>query len=411
MAISFLSAVWPSPRYIPDLVPRFRLVNAPGDLADFYVRPEPTAFIWCLAALSLVAACGWLAARAMQRRRRAASHASTRPGLPAPGLAMLWGLALFVLLEIAMGFAWRDMFDSAVAPDPVLLWKLRPGFSGVYPTYGTTIFSVNGAGCRGRDIRRRPPDGGLRILVTGDSFTFGVKLRDRETFCNLVEERFRKDGVACEVVNAGVPGYSSFQALHQLRRLVPGLRPHIVVASFLLNDMRDSPACDKNLVPSSAPAQELLALLHRMSCYLALRELISQRRSAEPSPPHSVPRVSLEDCRRNYRAMVEVVTARGAKVCFLNMPNAAVSERHERYRMAFLDAAREKGAPSLDLCGEWRRQMSEKEKDTIFYRAGLRHLNGEGHRRVAARLFTFLTGTVAREEYGKAQRATRNPMY
>ncbi len=47
----------------------------------------------------------------------------------------------------------------------------------------------------------------MRILVLGDSITFGIYVDDDETFCRLLEKKSREVGIPLEVLNGGVDGY------------------------------------------------------------------------------------------------------------------------------------------------------------------------------------------------------------
>ena len=46
----------------------------------------------------------------------------------------------------------------------------------------------------------------IRILAFGDSLTAGYGLRETDSFPALLQERLRAEGIAVDIVNAGVSG-------------------------------------------------------------------------------------------------------------------------------------------------------------------------------------------------------------
>jgi lysophospholipase L1-like esterase len=77
-----------------------------------------------------------------------------------------------------------------------------------------------------------------RLLSLGSSITFGWGVPAAEVFPEIVrkglEKAFPKGSF--ETLNAGVPGYSSFQGMLYLEMIIPRFRPDVVVAEFGIND-------------------------------------------------------------------------------------------------------------------------------------------------------------------------------
>jgi hypothetical protein len=73
--------------------------------------------------------------------------------------------------------------------------------------------SINSIGLRGPELVIPKPEDRFRILVIGDSLTFGWGVNDPETFCALVESTLNdgKKMHRVEVVNGGVSGYTTRQ--------------------------------------------------------------------------------------------------------------------------------------------------------------------------------------------------------
>jgi hypothetical protein len=136
-------------------------------------------------------------------------------------------------------------------PDRDLGFRLAPGVTG----RGRVVTSS--LGLRDREVPLRKPSGVLRILALGDSFTYGMTER-AATWPAQLETRLRQrfPGREIEVLNAGVPCYSTYQELAYLQRSLLQLDPDVVVLGFFVgNDFDDNihgithTAKDGELVP------------------------------------------------------------------------------------------------------------------------------------------------------------------
>lgn len=115
---------------------------------------------------------------------------------------------------------------------------LTPGFRGSMRTSEFEYaVSINEHGMRDHPVAMNQ-DGTRRILVIGDSFVFGVGVELEDSLPKALERRLDSfsESTRFQVFNGGVPGYGSFQELHNLRRLVPILEPDLVVLVFFAGD-------------------------------------------------------------------------------------------------------------------------------------------------------------------------------
>ncbi len=123
--------------------------------------------------------------------------------------------------------------------DRELGWFHRPGRTGrTYlggPDAGS--FRINSLGLRGAEVRVPKPPGSLRVLVSGDSFVFGVGVDEEHLFTTRLAERLRDlTGEDVDVVNMGVTGYSTDQEYLLLKRLGRRLEPDLVLLVVCDND-------------------------------------------------------------------------------------------------------------------------------------------------------------------------------
>jgi hypothetical protein len=96
-----------------------------------------------------------------------------------------------------------------------------------------------------RDPREYALSKGLhtfRILVLGDSVTFGHGSVYDHTYPFLVEERLKawRPDVDWQVWNAAVPGYNTSQELAQLLEVGDRFQPDLVIVGFYDNDLTDN---------------------------------------------------------------------------------------------------------------------------------------------------------------------------
>jgi hypothetical protein len=116
---------------------------------------------------------------------------------------------------------------------PTRGWALRPNLRDVPAFPGKTV-SSNSRGLRGkREYTLDKPAGVTRIVVLGDSFTFGEDVSDDEAWPSRLEALMP----ATEVLNLGVHGYGHDQMLLYLKEEGLRYRPDVVVVGFLPDDM------------------------------------------------------------------------------------------------------------------------------------------------------------------------------
>jgi hypothetical protein len=106
---------------------------------------------------------------------------------------------------------------------------------------GTWTFVTNSRGFRdAREFAYAKPAGTLRVLSLGDSHTQGYEVRQEATFSAVLERYLAKRGVRAEVLNAGVSGFSTAEALAFLENEGYKYEPDVVVLGFYANDFEDN---------------------------------------------------------------------------------------------------------------------------------------------------------------------------
>ena len=114
------------------------------------------------------------------------------------------------------------------------------------------LVTVNSLGFRGAEVASPKPQGRLRIVIVGDSVTFGMGMGDAESFPaqleHLLHEKF--PGRDLDVVNLGVPGYDTRQEVTLLRRNLARLDPDVALVGFYTNDVPDVIADESTNAPA-----------------------------------------------------------------------------------------------------------------------------------------------------------------
>jgi hypothetical protein len=121
----------------------------------------------------------------------------------------------------------KATLESDMEFDPHLGWKLRPGLR-------TDTLSTNSAGMRSdREFAVEREPGRRRLLLVGDSFTFGVDVRDSEAFSAILARGALRDW---DVMNFAVPGYGTDQQILMLENVGLRYRPDVVILGFFDRD-------------------------------------------------------------------------------------------------------------------------------------------------------------------------------
>lgn len=112
-------------------------------------------------------------------------------------------------------------------------WRSRAGIRDMKVFRGDKLLNTNAEGFRGaRDFPMQKDSGKTRIVLIGDSFTFGEIVSDDETFAALLQRDFPNT----EILNLGIHGYGHDQMLIHLRERGLPYHPDIVILGYIAAD-------------------------------------------------------------------------------------------------------------------------------------------------------------------------------
>lgn len=170
-----------------------------------------------------------------------------------------------------------------LSANPYLRGALVPG---VEYRVGPTTISVNEHGFRGPEITVPKPEGVYRIFAIGESSTFGWKgvASHEEAWPALLEKKL---GVlyplrTIEVINAGVPGYTSVEQRVNFMLRISRLQPDAIVIYHGNNDINWSwvPEVETKLIYGRELMQPVSGLwnsiVNHSYVYLELRSMLNK---------------------------------------------------------------------------------------------------------------------------------------
>ena len=127
----------------------------------------------------------------------------------------------------------KDFIYSFDLYDPVTGWRTQPDIRDK-KLWEDKRLNTNDRGLRGtRNYNYEKPEDTTRILVLGDSFTFGEEVSDNETWPFYMQQLLPHT----EVINMGVHGFGHDQMLLQLKEEGVKYQPDIVILGYLIEDM------------------------------------------------------------------------------------------------------------------------------------------------------------------------------
>lgn len=158
--------------------------------------------------------------------------------------------AILALFELRLRLVWfKQVFIPAGIADAQFHHRLRPNEDHHFSSeeFDVTI-RTNRYGLRQPDPELPKPAGVTRLLLLGDSFTFGFPIPDGQTFADLIEEQLNARGMRVDVVNGGVSGYSPTLHYLSLRDQFLAFEPDAVILWLDFGDVQEDAWFQKNLL-------------------------------------------------------------------------------------------------------------------------------------------------------------------
>jgi lysophospholipase L1-like esterase len=335
-------------------------------------------------------------------------------------LANLILLGVVLLISLAAGEAVLRAFvrlpmkrilpEVKYASHPVRRFTLVPSQTAF--TYGAPVridglaFRSNGAESSGHGER-------VDVLALGDSFTFGLGVRDDETWPAQLQQKLSEaSGRRFDVVNAGTISYGVFQELDLLKSSALATRPRVLVHALYWNDFMNASApepgaasvvdtngylaWDRLSRPRGGLRQMMSSAVSSSALLYTLRQAVSKERTNVPGSSYATayarfleegltPRewAPVEDF---YRELKRLAAERDFRLLVAIMPvsDVAIHKRPAQghaYATGARDLLRRLDIPYVDAF-----QLLDAQSDVPKYflpEAADAHLNPGGYRLVA----------------------------
>ncbi len=294
----------------------------------------------------------------------------------------------------------RDInFTDIYNKDHELFWRLKPSISTNSELFSSIQYRTNSLGFRGADF---PAKGAApRIVALGNSCTFGWGVLESRTYASAL-------GLLApnlEVLNCGIPGYSSFQGKKLLTQIAPELQPDILLIMFGWNDHWPAGQGITDKEQSFPPqlALDIQNALSSLSIYKALRQL-SLRVAGGNTPRAGMDqlsgkrRVPLGDFKDNLREIISYCRQEGIKPVLLSPPIASLAnyfpgktvsafhDLHRAYQNAISEVGAQESVPVVAL------QTAFDQRTDLFDDAAADaiHFNAAGHLVVVTQVFPII---------------------
>lgn len=152
-------------------------------------------------------------------------------------LVLVEGCASLFLLghDLASGGAAERTSRVYMQPDSLLGWRTVPNLR-MPEMFGPGVgLNTNSQALRGlAEYDSVPPPGRIRVLCSGDSFTFGYGVADGENWCAQLEARDPR----LQAVNLGNSGYGIDQTYLRYLHEAPGLEHTVHIFALIPDDLR-----------------------------------------------------------------------------------------------------------------------------------------------------------------------------
>jgi lysophospholipase L1-like esterase len=287
--------------------------------------------------------------------------------------------------------------DSIHAPDQWVWWRVKPNLENYHVHIAwnaahdfTLSTDANGFRATG-EVQAAPV---RRVLVVGDSTAFGVGVDDADTWPAQLEAILNaQHGVGVEVVNAGVPGFSTFQALRMAEKWAANPRPDVVVVCAGFNDSANIP---KGELPDlqRAARNERDYAQGQQSAFLSLlsQAVAAAQQSGEGAER---PRLLAEELQETLSTAEQHYREQGIPLIWIHWPTQAEAVHGAPlggagYPAVLLAHCEGEGLRCVDLMPRFKAMGAEAFYDFV-------HATAAGNRAAAEEIAAALADVIPRE--------------
>ena len=299
---------------------------------------------------------------------------------------LLFPLLFFVILEFSVIYS-VNKINQSIKPsniqlDLLLFWKLRDNLKN--KTFGVGEFSTNSKGLREKkDIPYKKEKDEYRILVLGDSWTFGLNVKDNQAFPYIMGQKFSAlyPGKKITVINGGCPGYCIAQGYFYLIYRGIKYKPDMVIVKSFLNE--SILEAYSKAYPEKSPLiiRKIKYLLWKSNFYLYLKRMffIKYVQKGYVSTDNWREKRESDYYKWILKQLDSFCKKKNIKVIYLNTR----LENNISYNWALKDFASKRKVNYLEI-------SLDPNNDKEFLKTDSRHPGPENHKVIADELFKFI---------------------
>ncbi|MBU0666314.1 MAG: SGNH/GDSL hydrolase family protein [Nanoarchaeota archaeon] len=153
-----------------------------------------------------------------------------------------------IIIEILLHLIWPKNIDLGIqkgdliffTPEKTKIHKWVGGELGyeLIPYASYKNYTINTLGFRDYEYNKIKKNNTFRIIIVGDSVTFGWNINLNDTFSKQIENHLKYKNKTYEVWNAGIGGYYANQEIALFKKKILFYKPDLVIFAFVLNDFR-----------------------------------------------------------------------------------------------------------------------------------------------------------------------------
>jgi len=192
----------------------------------------------------------------------------------------------------------------------------------------TVLLESNSDGYRTAEIPREKAPGVYRIAVLGDSTAFGWGVEPQERYSRLLEDKLNAEGTGFryEVMNFGIPGYTSYHGREVFDRYAMKYSPDMVIFTFGANDGKLITQGAKKMLQNKGVLDDVKYLLWNLKTYKLLRKWIlsrtdpfAKKTGVTKTEEKKVPYATLQEYRSNLEYMIDRCSGQGIRPVLLGL--------------------------------------------------------------------------------------------
>jgi lysophospholipase L1-like esterase len=256
---------------------------------------------------------------------------------------------------------------------------------------------INQRGLRDREFPLEKPEGVYRILVLGDSMTFGWGAQQDQTYPKRFERMLNDragEPARFEVINSGVGNYNTVQEVTYFRERGIQYDPDMVILGYYINDAEPTPRRKGGWLAEHS----YLYVLATSSAGGMARDMGQRadyadyyRRLYEPTRP------GWQACQEALAELADLCREKQIELRILMIPelhSPGEDYRFEDIHQQIQQIADDASVPTIEV----RSAMAGIEPAQLWVSPGDAHPNDRAHEVIATRLMEALGGELPRTE-------------